>query len=248
MARSIDLNADIGEGFDDKAILPFISSCNIACGGHTGDRETVAATIKLALAEDVAIGAHPSYPDKEGFGRRSLDIEPKTLRISLIEQLELIKSVAETLGAAVGHIKPHGALYNDAVDSSEKANALLVASSEVFPGAIVTGAPFGVLKEQAETLGHPYRAEGFADRQYLDDGRLMPRSERGAVIANHDRQAAQAISLAEGRGATGPSGNAVPLFVDTLCLHSDTEGAAEGAQIIYEALTGRGITIKVPQL
>ncbi|MEM6746310.1 MAG: 5-oxoprolinase subunit PxpA [Pseudomonadota bacterium] len=246
MSQSIDLNADIGEGYDDEAILPFISSCNIACGGHIGDEETIATTLQHAVAAGVAAGAHPSYPDKEYFGRRSLTVDDETLEVALIEQLEMIKRIADEQGVALGHVKPHGALYNDAVGSPARARSIVSAMSAVLPEAIIVGAPFGALREEADATGISYRSEGFVDRQYLDDGTLMPRSREGAVIEDEARQLIQAVRLAQGQGAFGPGGEPVPLTVETLCLHGDTKGAAKNAAKIHAALLDRGIAVRAP--
>ncbi|MEM7739856.1 MAG: 5-oxoprolinase subunit PxpA [Pseudomonadota bacterium] len=247
MTFTIDLNADIGEGYDDESILAFVTSGNIACGGHTGDQETIARTIGLALNHDVAIGAHPSYPDRRGFGRRSIKIDPETLLGALKEQLTMIRAVAESIGAKIGHVKPHGALYNDAAKARHLAECVVAASQAVFPKATIVGPPWGELLDVARLSGVDYRAEGFSDRQYLEDGSLMPRVLQGAVIGELKQQIAQAISIAEGRGATGPKGEPVPLNVQTLCLHGDTPGAAKSAEAIHQALKRRGIDIKAPQ-
>ncbi|MEO1041735.1 MAG: 5-oxoprolinase subunit PxpA [Pseudomonadota bacterium] len=246
MTRTIDLNADLGEGYNDEAILPFVSSCNIACGGHTGDWETITQTIRLAKDSSVTLGAHPSYPDRDGFGRRSIEIDRSTLLKALGEQLDLIKSVADKLDAKIEHIKPHGALYNDAARSRILAELIIEASQATFPQATIVGPPHGALVEAGNLRNVKSRREGFADRQYLDDGSLMPRSSKGAVIEDIDGQVEQAIRLAEGQGVTSLDGQLVALSVETICLHGDTKGAAASAQAIHQALTKQGFVIQAP--
>ncbi len=246
MDRAIDLNADLGEGYDDEAILPYVSSCNIACGGHFGDADTVAATIALAKRAGVAIGAHPSYPDKEGFGRASLSIEPEELCEALVEQLALIKASAQTMGVSVQHVKPHGALYNDAVTSPSLANSIVSSIKTILPKTVIVGAPFGELRTASESAGFRYRAEGFADRQYCSDGRLMPRGKQGAIITQSKHQCTQALRLAEGSGPLDPDGHPISLDVETICLHGDTDHAAANAKAIHQVLQERGFRIEAP--
>jgi len=246
MNRSIDLNADLGEGYDDEAVLPYVSSCNIACGGHYGDAETIAAAMELANKVGVAIGAHPSYPDKDGFGRTSLTIDPKRLQSSLIEQLNLIMMVAEKRGVILRHVKPHGALYNDAVMSTSRAAIIVSSVQAVVPKAIIVGAPFGELRKASAEAGLHYRAEGFADRQYRRDGTLTPRSESGAMIEGFEHQCTQAMRLADGSGPLDPDGQPIALTVDTICLHGDTDQAAASAKAIHHALQKCGFTIEAP--
>jgi UPF0271 protein len=219
----IDLNADVGEGFDDEPLYGVVSSVNIACGAHAGDDTSMTRAIETALTRGVAIGAHPGYPDREHFGRRSLDMNSAALRATILDQIDALSSIAEPLGARVTHMKPHGALYNKAAVDEELAALLADCARE--RGLVYVG-----LANSAMTRAGA-RAEGFADRAYTPEHTLVPRDVAGAVIHDPDAAAAQAVALARsGRCAT-------------LCVHGDTPGALEIARAVRAALTGAGIEI-----
>lgn len=228
--RTIDLNADLGEGdaYDD-ALLQVVSSCNIACGGHAGDAQSMQATTVTALANGVAIGAHPGYPDREGFGRRSGFLCGDELRTSLIEQIAALNAIAANNGATLTHVKPHGALYNDAVNDRQLADLIVGAVQAALPGAAFVGLPGSELQNAAYAGSLQFVAEGFADRAYQANGQLVPRSAPGAVHAQLEQILAQAISLV-GK-------------VDTLCVHGDTPGAAGIAKQVRKELEKQGVTI-----
>ncbi|MDH5620980.1 MAG: 5-oxoprolinase subunit PxpA, partial [Gammaproteobacteria bacterium] len=214
---TIDLNADLGEGgaYDD-ALLQVVSSCNIACGGHAGDARSMQATVVTAAANGVAIGAHPAYPDREGFGRRSGFLAGDELRKSLIDQIAALDAIAAKNGATLTHVKPHGALYNDAVNDRELADLIVSAVNATLPGAAFVGLPGSELRNAAIARSVRFVAEGFVDRAYQANGQLVPRSEPGAVHDQLEQILSQAVSLV-GK-------------VDTLCVHGDTPGAAEIAR------------------
>ena len=196
MTTTIDLNADLGEMPDsrprDIAILNIVTSCNIACGGHAGDRESMSAMLAAAKERGVAAGAHPSYPDREHFGRRSLDIAPDVLAHSLQEQIAAFVAAAAAVGVPVHHIKPHGALYNDMADHAELAGHVAEICAAALPGAPLVGLADSQVEAAARRAGLPFIAEAFVDRRYTDAARLVPRDRDGAVIADPAARAAQA--------------------------------------------------------
>lgn len=227
---AIDLNADLGEGDPhDVELLAIVSSCNIACGGHAGDDASMRETIAAAIANDVAIGAHPSYPDRAGFGRRSAYLGGDELRVSLLEQINTLVSAAKEQGATLTHIKPHGALYNDAVDDRELADLVAGCVVTAAPGTAFVGLPDSEMQRAASRHSLNFVAEGFIDRAYQDDGQLVPRSEPGAVHKSLALILPQAVSLV-GK-------------VDTLCIHGDTPGAVAAAAAVRDALEKQGIEI-----
>jgi UPF0271 protein len=231
MVQEIDLNADLGEGdAHDSELLELVSSCNVACGGHAGDANTMSATIELAIKNGVSIGAHPSYPDRDGFGRRSGFMAGVELRDSLIAQIDALLSIAAKQGAAITHVKPHGALYNDAVNDRELAKVIAVAILATVPEAAFVGLPGSELQRAAEDSGLKFIGEGFIDRAYQVDGQLVPRSQPGALLENLDLVLSQASSLVE--------------KVDTLCIHGDTPGAAEIARAVRNSLEQQGVKIR----
>jgi len=228
---AIDLNADLGEGDPhDAELLAIVSSCNIACGGHAGDDASMRATIASATSNNVAIGAHPSYPDRDGFGRRSNFLTGDELRASLLAQINTLASIANELGAALVHIKPHGALYNDAVNDRELADLIAACIATATPGAAFVGLPASEMQHAASRHSLNFVAEGFIDRAYQDDGQLVPRSEPGAVHEGLELVLPQAISLV-GK-------------VDTLCIHGDTPGAVAAATAVRDALENQGVEIR----
>jgi UPF0271 protein len=240
----IDLNADLGEGDScDTELLKVVSSCNIACGGHAGDRDSIAATIREALANGVTVGAHPSYPDREGFGRRSGFMSGAALGAALEEQLQLFADIARELGAGIGHVKPHGALYTDAVVDASLAATIATAVAAMPERPPLVGQPGTELEYAANAQGLDFIAEAFVDRAYREDGRLVPRSEQGAVHDDIDRIREQAVSLAVEGKTTGSAGDEVHVRADTLCIHGDTPGAAEAARAVRAALEEAGVVI-----
>ncbi len=227
---AIDLNADLGEGDPhDVELLAIVSSCNIACGGHAGDDSSMRETIAAAIANDVAIGAHPSYPDRVGFGRRSAYLGGDELRVSLLEQINTLLSAAKEQGATLTHVKPHGALYNDAVNDRELADLVAGCVVTAAPGTAFVGLPDSEMQRAASRHSLNFVAEGFIDRAYQDDGQLVPRSEPGAVHKSLALILPQAVSLV-GK-------------VDTLCIHGDTPGAVAAAAAVRDALEKQGIEI-----
>lgn len=242
---AIDLNADLGEGEPgDADMFRVVSSCNIACGGHTGNVNSMRAAVKDAIKNDVVIGAHPSYPDKEGFGRRAHFLEGNALLRSLVAQIENLQKIATSAGAAIAHVKPHGALYNDAAENDDLAIVVASATAKAAPGAMLVGPPKSALQTAAAGAGLDYAAEAFVDRAYLDDRRLVPRSETGAVHEKIAVMAAQAVSLATGNTVTTTSDKTIEIAAQTLCIHGDTPGAVDAASAVREALENAGVEIR----
>ena len=242
---TIDLNADLGEGEAcDAELLQVVSSCNIACGGHAGDAGSIEATIREALARGVNVGAHPAYPDREGFGRRRHFMSGEPLREALRSQLDDFGRAAARLGATVTHVKPHGTLYTDAVVDTELADIIASVVAEVPGKPMLVGQPGTALESAAEAQGLGFIAEAFVDRAYQPNGQLVPRSRPGAVHGDIARIQRQAVSLARDGTVQCPDGSAVQVRADTLCIHGDTPGAAAAARAVRDALEHEGIEIR----
>jgi len=242
---TIDLNADLGEGEAcDAELLQVVSSCNIACGGHAGDAESIEATLREALARGVNVGAHPAYPDREGFGRRSRFMSGEPLRDALRSQLDDFGRAAARLGATVTHVKPHGTLYTDAVVDAELADIIAGVVAEVPGKPMLVGQPGTALESAAEAHGLGFIAEAFVDRAYQPNGQLVPRSRPGAVHGDIAQIQRQAVSLARDGTVQCPDGSTVRVRADTLCIHGDTPGAAAAARAVRDALEHEGIEIR----
>ena len=241
---TIDLNADLGEGDPyDAELLRIVSSCNIACGGHAGDAESIAATMREALANGVGVGAHPGYPDREGFGRRSGFMSGEPLRDSLRLQLEQFVGVAGELGATITHVKPHGTLYTHAVVDAALADVIAGAVAEMPGRPMLVGQPGTELEAAAAAHGLRFVAEAFVDRAYRADGQLVPRSQPGAVHGDISQIQQQAVALARDGSVQCADGSTIPVRADTLCIHGDTPGAAAAARAVREALESEGVEI-----
>jgi 5-oxoprolinase (ATP-hydrolysing) subunit A len=246
MKAHIDLNADMGEYAGDAqcaveaTLMPLITSCSIACGGHAGDDGTMRATARLARNHGVAVGAHPSYPDVKNFGRKSLRGDINALRATISDQVTALRRTLEDEGIALRHVKPHGALYGDA--AGDVALAEMIA--EVAQGAMLIGPPGSALEFVSRGR---FIAEGFVDRRYLASGALAPRGEPGAVIEDIAARAAQALTLARSDTLDLADG-AITLRIDTLCIHSDSPGAVETAIAVRNILETDGFTIAALEL
>lgn len=220
------MNLDAGEYPDEpEALWALFDVLNIACGGHAGDAASMERVIRWCVASRCAIGAHPSYPDRPGFGRRTMQIEPAALAAAARAQCAELAAIARRHARTVEYVKPHGALYHDAAASAAIAHGLLGAVTEVLGDEIVvTGPPSGALREAAAARGLRYASEGFADRRMREDGSLVPRTEPGALLTDPSEAAAQARTLAA--------------RVDTICVHADTPGALAIAGAVHKALRG----------
>lgn len=242
---TIDLNADLGEGDAyDAELLKVVSSCNIACGGHAGDADSIASTIREALANGVSVGAHPGYPDREGFGRRSRFMGGDALRDALRSQLRDFSREAARLDAKVTHVKPHGTLYTDAVVDAELADLIAGVVARMPGRPTLVGQPATELEAAAHAHGLRFVAEAFVDRAYRPDGQLVPRSEPGAVHGDVAEIQRQAVSLAREGRVHCLDGSTVAVRADTLCIHGDTPGAATAARAVRDALEREGVDIR----
>ena len=244
MSREVDLNADLGEGFDDDALLPFLSSCNVACGAHAGSAETMRSTLAAAKRLGVSCGAHPGYPDRKSFGRKEVPLTLSELSATISEQIDGILEAANETGVALNHIKPHGALYHGANRRRDTARCFLETVARRQPAWIVVGQAGSLLLEEGRHLGLRVAAEGFADRLYLEDGTLAPRGAAGTVLDSAEKAAAQALSLAADEAVTAANGRRLQVRVQTICLHGDTPGAAAFAKTIRSRLQAAGVEIR----
>lgn len=249
MNRTIDLNADLGE-FDepealarDRAIIKQISSANIACGGHAGNDRTMAEMLEASAAAGVAAGAHPSYPDRKNFGRTPMKMSDEALAATLTEQILALKGHADARGIALAHVKPHGQLYNDAADDLRLAGLIAGVIKAAVPGAAYVGLAGSEMAAAARASGLTFIAEGFADRRYDARGRLVSRKEAGAVLESEAERIEQALDLARGDPIHSKEGGLIDLVVDSICLHSDSDGALASARDIRAALNKAGITV-----
>lgn len=248
MMKKIDLNCDLGEFYGmyderrDSKIMPFISSCNIACGFHSGDPVTISKTIQLAMENDVAVGAHPSYPDLQGFGRRIMNLSAEELEACVLYQVSALKGMTESLGGKLHHVKPHGALYNHAAKDEDVALGIAKAIVKVQRGMMIYAPPQSKLAEVAKDVGLEVKSEVFADRQYEDDLSLRSRSLDGAVLNEKKEVLKQLASFLDGIVHTY-GGLDLPITAETICLHSDTEGAAELAKEIHDFLEKNEVEI-----
>jgi len=243
----IDLNCDLGEGFpSDAALMPLISSANIACGFHAGDSDTIRRTIELTLQHNVAIGAHPGFADKANFGRIMMALTPEQVYQLVQAQLALFSTLAQEEGAVVRHVKPHGALYNAAAQSPEWASAIAEAVCDFDSNLILFGLSGSVSIQAAQALGLQTANEVFADRGYQANGTLTPRHLPHALIQDTDKCIAQVLGLLEKGLVVTPEGQSIRLQADTICLHGDGTHAISFAQAIRHALTEKKIVIQAP--
>jgi UPF0271 protein len=246
---SIDLNADLGEGDPyDEELLQIVSSANVACGGHAGDVESMAQTVRSAIANGVAIGAHPGYPDRDGFGRQSGFMTGDALYESLTDQVTSLADTAAQMGARLAHVKPHGALYNDAVRARDLADIIARVTAETPGEPAFVGMANTELELAAERHGLRFIAEAFVDRAYEPDGTLVSRKEPGAVHEDMAVATTQAVRLAEDGRVTARNGDQVDVRADTLCIHGDTPGAAEKARAVRDVLETHGVEIRAQTL
>lgn len=249
MKTSIDLNCDLGEwrtenGPDlDKAIMPYISSCNIACGGHIGDEISMRWTVILAKKNNVKVGAHPSYPDRSRFGRRELEMSKDELKNAIKNQILSLKEVAEAEGIKLHHVKPHGALYNAASKNRDIAEVVTESIKELRLNIPVYGQSGSEFEKAAKKDGLEFCAEVFADRAYEDNLKLRSRDLEGAVFHRKEVVLTQIFEMMIEEKVTTYSGNMVPIKADTICLHSDTKGSGELARNIHQFLKNHGVKI-----
>ena len=250
MTRTLDLNCDMGESYgawkmgDDDAVLPFVSSANIACGFHGGDPATIRKTVSAALAQGVALGAHPSLNDISGFGRRNIPISAQEAYDLVVYQVGAVAGVAASQGARLHHVKAHGALYNMAATQPGLADAICRAVRDVDAELVLYGLAGSELIRAAESVGLQAAHEVFADRSYQADGTLTPRTQPGAMITDLDTSVAQVLRMVTDGKVRAQDGTDVAVRADTLCIHGDQPGAVAFARGIREALAKAGIEVR----
>jgi len=248
----IDLNCDLGESSERIAdgtegeILRYVTSVNVACGAHAGDDATMEATVRAALRHGRAIGAHPSYPDREHFGRRALALPPDEVSRTVHDQVARLAVIAARCGAALSHVKPHGALYNQAAHDERLARAVAEGVARFDPGLLLVGLCGSPALEIYARAGFRVLGEAFADRSYESDGRLRSRDLPRAVLTDPEEAAAQALSIARDGVVTAFDGTPLLIAPGTLCLHGDTPGAARIAAAVAARLRAAGIVIAPP--
>ncbi|KFG07596.1 MULTISPECIES: LamB/YcsF family protein [Streptomyces] len=247
---SIDLNADLGEGFgrwtltDDERLLSVVTSANVACGFHAGDAATMRRVCALAAERGVRVGAQVSYRDLAGFGRRAMDVPPAELAAEVAYQIGALEVFARAAGTRVSYVKPHGALYNRVVGDEEQAAAVVDGVLLADATLPVLGLPGSRLLALAEAAGLPAVTEAFADRAYTDLGTLVPRGREGAVIADADAVVARSVSIAGDGTVTAHSGARIAVRARSLCLHGDTPGAVDLARRVRAELTAAGVRVE----
>ena len=249
---TIDINCDMGESYGawkmgaDAEVMPLVSSANIACGFHGGDPATIRTTVRLALDHGVAIGAHPSLPDLQGFGRRVMRISPQDMYDLVVYQACAVEAFARAAGARLHHVKCHGMLYNMAANDEGLADAMARAVRDLGSGVILYTLSGSRSLSIARSMGLRVAGEVFADRGYADDGTLAPRGTPGAMIEDAAVAAQRAVAMLEKRFVTSLSGKPLPVSPDTLCLHGDQPGAVTFAQAIRRLFSEHGIAVAAP--
>ncbi len=249
----IDINTDIGEGFgkwsmgDDSQLLPFVSSANVACGMHAGDPLIMDCTVKACIQKRVAVGAHPGFPDLQGFGRRDIRMTPDEIEAYVMYQIGALGAFTESFGEKLSHVKPHGALYNIAAVDMKIAVSIARAVSRMSDSQkplILVGLAGSLSLEAADRMGIPWAAEGFCDRAYEKDGTLMKRDKPGAVLHDPETVAQRALTMAQTGKILSREGIPLDFALHTICLHSDTPGAVQIAKTVSAALNEAQISIK----
>lgn len=244
---NIDLNCDLGEGCgSDAELMRYISSANIACGFHAGNGDTMRRTVELALEHGVAIGAHPGYADPENFGRTQMNLAPAEVRELILDQLDVLKRVCDPLGAKIRHVKPHGALYNQAAKDRELASAVVEAVAEWDSRLIFFGLSGSEMITAAEKVGLRTASEVFADRTYRSDGSLTPRTEPNALITESETSLTQVLDMIRYGRVRSTDAIMVAIKCETICLHADGDHAVEFAKLIRANLDAEGIKIASP--
>jgi len=248
--KTIDINCDMGESYgqftvgNDQSIFPHITSCNIACGFHGGDPLHIERTIQQAIENDVQIGAHPSYPDLLGFGRRPMQLPANELTAILKYQIAALKGMTESNGGKLVYVKPHGALYNAAADDEKQALALITAIKAIDTQLALMGLAGSPMEELAGKHDIKFIREAFADRKYDELGRLMSRSKQGAVISSPDESAAQVMSIVLGEKIIADKGIEVAVKADSICIHGDNPAAVDILKAIHKKAEEKNISIK----
>lgn len=246
----VDINCDMGESFgawkmgDDEAMMRAITSANVACGAHAGDPAVMRRTVRLAREHGVAVGAHPSFPDLPGFGRREMKLEPDEVEGLILYQLGALGAIARAEGVALRHVKPHGALYNIAARDGTVADAIARAVRAFDSSLVLYGLAGSLMLPAGEAAGLCVASEVFADRAYERDGSLASRRKPGSVVHDPDQVAARAVQMVRDGRIVALSGESIAVKADTICVHGDTPGAPDLARRIRSALEGAGIQVR----
>ena len=246
---SVDLNCDMGESFGawqmgrDAELMDYVSSINIACGFHAGDASVIRKTIETAIKKNVAIGAHPSFPDLQGFGRRAMSLSAQEAFDIVLYQVSALKGICEAHGATLHHVKPHGALYNQAARDAKLAEAIAEAVKAIDENLILYGLSNSFLISEAERINLKTASEVFADRTYQADRTLTPRAEPNALIHDTEQAVSQVLQLIREQSVTAVTSEIVSLKSETVCIHGDGENALEFATAIHQKLIEKGILI-----
>ena len=246
---SIDLNADMGESFgawtmgDDAALMPWITSANVACGFHAGDPSTVAATTALAARHGVAIGAHPGLPDLQGFGRRAMQVTEREVHDLVLYQAGAVRAFAEAAGARLHHVKAHGALYNMAAKDVALSRGLARAVQSLGDGVAIYVLAGSTMEQVSRDLGLDVRCEVFADRRYLPDGTLAPRTRPDALIVDEAESVAQVLRMVREGTLVAVDGSVVPVRADTVCIHGDKPTAVPFVKALRAALRDAAVAV-----
>jgi UPF0271 protein len=248
--KRVDLNCDMGElpemlaDGSQEALMKFVTSANVACGGHAGDEAMMRATIEQAMRHSVAVGAHPGYEDRENFGRVALNLSAEEIRDSVYRQVAALAAVAEKCRAPIVHVKPHGALYNQAAQDAGIARGIAEGVRRWRKDVLLVGLAGSVMMEEFRTAGFAVAAEAFADRRYERDGSLRARKFRDALLNAPEEAAEQALRIAEGRGVLTREGAVVNVEAQTICIHGDTPGAERIAEAVRRSLEGAGVGVQ----
>ena len=246
----IDMNSDLGESFgtyvlgDDEAVLKAVSSANVACGFHAGDPQVMEATVKRCARHGVSVGAHPAHPDLQGFGRRTLDCTPQEAYTNCLYQIGALRAFCDAAGVRLAHVKPHGALYNQAAKNPALAEAIARAVKDAGGDLVLLGLAGSAFDGATEAAGVPYAAEAFADRGYRADGSLVPRSQPGALIHDPQEAAARVVRMATEGKVTSVEGPEIAFRPHSLCFHGDTPEAVEMALAARAALEAAGVQVR----
>ena len=249
MSRLVDLNSDVGESFgewtlgDDAHVLDYVSSANVACGFHAGDPQVMLQTVRLAHDRDVAVGAHPGYPDLAGFGRRAMTCTPDEVYAFCLYQIGALAAICQAEGVRLSHVKAHGALYNQSARNTNVARALAQATRDAAPGLILLGLPGSRHEAAARELGVPFAAEVFADRAYRADGSLVARSHAGSVLHDPEVIVARVIRMMTEETIETGHGEIVRVHADSVCVHGDNPAALAIVKMVRRGLDGAGVHV-----
>ncbi len=245
----VDLNCDMGESFGaytmgmDDQVIPYISSANIACGFHAGDPLVMEKTVELARCNGTAVGAHPGFPDLQGFGRRNLQVTPQEAKAYILYQTGALYAICRAHEIPLKHIKPHGALYNMAAKDYTLARAIAEGISQIDENLVFLGLCNSMMQKAAREVGIPFASEVFADRAYQEDGTLVPRSQEGAMITDEDLAVSRVIRMIKDHKVTSISGKEISIQPDSVCIHGDSPKALAFARKIRESLEKEGIAV-----